>query len=482
MLNSVIGALASVALLWPATALQAQDALQMRVVRYYRPDAAQTLVKVFVDVPFALLQPTAGSSGGSNLVYSVSAQVNDSTGLALLAEPMTWTKRVPASAKMPGASGLELMEFAVAPGRYRMQVTVTDSVSGKVAKADADVVGYSTPPTASDLLLSPAMRAAGDGDSVPQPGEMRRGNTIVVPAVELQLTPMRTKAYYLLEAYTGKAEEMSGAMQVSVLDSTGKSLFRTAPSSVPVPAGGGTLQGQLDLDGLPPGRYQFAVTLDVNGQKIERQAPFMMASMQETAARDSARGQVAGTQSGGDEAYFAAMDEAQLDSAEEPLELIAKSSELRSYSKLSVSAKRRFLVDFWGKRDPKPETPANEERDRFYQAIAYTDQAFRVGRGTQEPGWKTDRGRIYAKYGAASDQLKRVPTGYAPPYEVWRYTRGKSRYYVFADQNGVGAYKVIYTNDVTESGVPNWREILTENAVKDVGQYLGLNIELYPGS
>jgi GWxTD domain-containing protein len=176
------------------------------------------------------------------------------------------------------------------------------------------------------------------------------------------------------------------------------------------------------------------------------------------------------------------MDEAQLDLAEEPLELIAKSSELRNYSRLSVSAKRRFLIDFWGKRDPKPETAANEERDRFYQAIAYTNQAFRVGRGTQEPGWKTDRGRIYAKYGAASDQLKRVPAGYAPPYEVWRYTRGKSRYYVFADQNGFGAYKLIFTNDVTESGAANWREILTEDAVKDVGQYLGLNIELYPGS
>jgi GWxTD domain-containing protein len=481
MFHSVL-TLAALLSAWPASALRAQDSLRMRVVRYYRPDASQTLVKVFVSVPYALLQAPASGSGDGSMVYTVSAQVSDSTGLALLAEPWTWSKRVPAGANVLGASALELMEFPVVAGRYTMQVTVTDSVSGKAVTAEAPVVGYAAAPTASDLLLSPAMRTAGDGDSVPQPGEMRRGNTILVPAVELRLTPMRTKAFYLLETYTGTSEETSGTMQVSVVDSAGKSLFRTAPSAVPVPAGGGTLQGQLDLDGLPPGHYDFVVTLDLNGQRIERRAPFSMASMQETLARDSARGNAAGAALAaggavaGDEAYFGAMDEAQLDSAEAPLVLIAKSSQLKGYEDLSVSAKRRFLVEFWKKFDSRPETPANEERERFYQAIAYADQAFRVGRGRQEPGWRTDRGRIYAKFGAASDQLTRVPTGFAPPYEVWRYTRGKPRYYIFADRNGFGSYQLISTNDVSENGVPNWKEILGSAALLDISRYLGIDL------
>ncbi len=100
-------------------------------------------------------------------------------------------------------------------------------------------------------------------------------------------------------------------------------------------------------------RYQFVVTLDLNGQRIERRAPFSMASMQETLAQDSARGGMSAgsVATAGDEAYFAAMDEAQLDSAEAPLLLIAKSNELRGYDKLSVSAKRRFLVAFWKQFD-----------------------------------------------------------------------------------------------------------------------------------
>lgn len=476
MLHQVLMSLVSLAAVMPAPVVRAQDALQMRVVRYYRPDHGQTLVKAFVDVPFALLQATGGGPDDA-MTYTVSAQVTDSAGLSLLPEPKVWKKRVPASAKLPGATSLEQMEFAVAPGRYRMIVTVTDSVSGKQAQTSSEFTGYEREPEASDVLLSPQMRLAGDGDSVPQPGEMRRGNTILVPAVNLRLTPLRTKAYYLLEAYTSSQDPTSGTMQVAVLDGSGQSVFRTSPTAVPLAPGGGILQGQLDLDGLPPGDYRMQVAVTVDGHTVERSAPFTMAGLQETLARDANRRQ---QDVGTDEGYFGAMDEAQLDSAEAPLVLIAKSSELRTYDKLSVTAKRRFLIDFWRKRDARPETPRNEERERFYGAIAYADRAYRVGRGSQEPGWRTDRGRIYAKYGAPDDQLRRVPSGFAPPYEVWRYTRGRARYFVFADQNGFGAYKLVQTNDLTESGVPNWREILTEDAVRDIGQYLG--VDFYGGS
>ncbi len=100
---------------------------------------------------------------------------------------------------------------------------------------------------------------------------------------------------------------------------------------------------------------------------------------------------------------------------------------------------------------------------------------FGLGRGRQEPGWRTDRGRIYAKYGAASDQLTRVPTGFAPPYEVWRYTRGKPRYYIFADRNGFGSYQLITPTTVTEHGAAAWKEILGKAAVQDICHYLGID-------
>jgi hypothetical protein len=62
---------------------------------------------------------------------------------------------------------------------------------------------------------------------------------------------------------------------------------------------------------------------------------------------------------------------------------------------------------------------------------------------------------------------------------VWRYTRDRNRYYIFADRTGFGAYNLIATNDVNENGLANWREILGYDAVEDVGRFLGINFLAY---
>ena len=476
MLRFILTTAVAAAVLAPAAPLHAQDALAMRAVRYYRSEGGRTLVKAFVQVPYTLLQPT-GTGPDAVMAYTVSARVMDASGMSLLPEPMVWRGRVLASMKAPNASTLEQMEFAIAPGTYRVEVTVEDSVSGQKSQASAEIQGYPAVPPASDLLLSPAMRVADANDTVPLPGEMRAGNTLIVPATMLKLTPLRPKAYYFLEAYTSSPQEQAGTMQVAVVGANGAPVTETSPAPVRVPPGGGMLKGQLDLDGLPEGRYSLQVKVNLEGKTTERSAEFEMAGLDETLTADTAVLAVARET---DEGYFAAMNEAELDSAAAPLVLIAKSRELNTYESLSPAAKRRFLAEFWKSRDTSPETQRNEERERFYGAIAYANRQYRVGRGKQELGWQTDRGRVYTRHGAPDDILRRVPTGQAPPYEVWRYTRGRPRYYVFADRTGIGAYNLIQTNDLQETGIPTWREILTEDAVRDVGLFLG--VDFYGGS
>ena len=51
--------------------------------------------------------------------------------------------------------------------------------------------------------------------------------------------------------------------------------------------------------------------------------------------------------------------------------------------------------------------------------------------------------------------------GRAPTYQVWRYTQQKDRYFIFVDKNNLGAFQMIYTNDLTEVSRPDWQEILT---------------------
>jgi len=55
-----------------------------------------------------------------------------------------------------------------------------------------------------------------------------------------------------------------------------------------------------------------------------------------------------------------------------------------------------FVEAFWQRRDPTPDTYENEFKEEHYHRIAYANDHF----GSQDPGWKTDRGRIYIVYGA----------------------------------------------------------------------------------
>jgi hypothetical protein len=59
---------------------------------------------------------------------------------------------------------------------------------------------------------------------------------------------------------------------------------------------------------------------------------------------------------------------------------------------------------------------------------------------------------------------------------VWRYATGKGAFYIFADRSGFGAYKLIYSNDLKEPGLPGWGELLGAPAVEDAGRFLGVDL------
>ncbi len=94
--------------------------------------------------------------------------------------------------------------------------------------------------------------------------------------------------------------------------------------------------------------------------------------------------------------------------------------------------KEAFIEQFWFRRDPDPRTSDNEFKTEHYRRIAYANEHFPSG----DPGWMTDRGRIYIIHGPP-DEISSRPTGgsYARPvhegggvtsvypYETWRYRR-----------------------------------------------------------
>jgi hypothetical protein len=70
------------------------------------------------------------------------------------------------------------------------------------------------------------------------------------------------------------------------------------------------------------------------------------------------------------------------------------------------------------------------------------------------PGWKTDRGRVYASYGAPDDSLPSNMAGQGVPYLVWRITRGKDRWFIFIDRSNQGNWQLIRSNEPNAGGMP----------------------------
>jgi GWxTD domain-containing protein len=138
------------------------------------------------------------------------------------------------------------------------------------------------------------------------------------------------------------------------------------------------------------------------------------------------------------------------------VEPIMTDAERKAYPKLQTDEERaQFIDNFWRTRDPDPDTEENEYKDEYYERIQYANEHFSSGK----PGWLTDRGRIYVKFGKPDDveshpaggQYERAyyeGTGSAAvyPFERWFYRNlpgVRSGVEIeFVDPSGTGEYRI----------------------------------------
>lgn len=450
----------SLALVAGMTTSARSQSLEVTAVRFYRAGSGQTVVDAFCQVPFVLLdQLPRSTTGAGTAAYRFAVTVRDTAVLELLAQ--SWTQTVATRLlSMARGSAVEHFSFAARPGRYTIDVTVTDSATGRVSRQRAEVEAYRTAPPASDLLLATSLREAAGPADTPGPGEIRKGALLLQASGRPVLTPQQARLGYYLELYPQRPETMTVAVRVK--SSANAQLVATPGERIPVAAGGGVTRGMIDLAGLPPGEYRLEVVAAASKDTVVRGAAFRMAGFEtEAAISEAAQPQD----------RFAAMTEAELDTVYLPLVYLMAAGEQGAYTGLTLEGKRRWLRLFWEKRDPTPGTPRNEAQEDFYRRIGDANRRFREGGAAKIPGWRTDRGRIFIKYGAPDEVLNRPQAGNTRPFEVWKYTRGRALKYVFLDQTLFGNYVLIWTDDRREPSRPNWQEMLGPEAVIEVERF-----------
>lgn len=130
--------------------------------------------------------------------------------------------------------------------------------------------------------------------------------------------------------------------------------------------------------------------------------------------------------------------------------------ERKAFLLLATNEEREAFIDnVWRRRDPTPDTEENEFREEYYERIAYANENFSSGK----PGWMTDRGRIYIKWGKP-DSVESRPSGGSYdrpsyqgggstttyPFEIWFYRHldgvGDGVEVEFVDPTGTGEYRI----------------------------------------
>lgn len=460
MRQSRLGALVAVAIsaTAPGTA-QLTDSLDIVAKRFYTGDGL-TRVDAFVGIPFSRLTALAQAEDQS-AVYRIAVQVSDSSGVVVTSS--SWTGEVPRRfLGVAGVSTVEHFAFAVPDGRFDIHVEVTDSASGGMQQGGQTVRGYASRPYASDLLLTNAMRSSASSSDLPAPGEIQKGSLFLSAAPRVILSPRSATLYYYLECYPGAEMSLETVARV-VRAVDGHEVISTPSEALTLTTEGGVVARALDLAGLPQGEYELRIEARYPDRMVVRTASFEMMGFEQEMARTEARDVILDVAD-----PFADISEGGLDSLYDPLLLIMESTEGSVYGGLSVEGKRRYLRSFWERRDPTPATSQNEVRDRFYEAVAVATRRFHEGGAGEIPGWRTDRGRIFLKHGEPDDWLVRPQQGRTEPYEVWKYTRGRPLKFVFYDETGFGHFALIYTDDRTETGRPNWQSLLGAAGVEDV--------------
>jgi len=110
--------------------------------------------------------------------------------------------------------------------------------------------------------------------------------------------------------------------------------------------------------------------------------------------------------------------------------------------------RRKFLA-FWKAQDPTPDTEFNEALEEYFRRVDYTFFNFYTNR---EYGWRTDRGRVYIRYGKPTEVSREFPAN-RPTREIWIYKNLNKRF-VFSDITNTGNYNLGFKAKLALPAVP----------------------------
>lgn len=109
--------------------------------------------------------------------------------------------------------------------------------------------------------------------------------------------------------------------------------------------------------------------------------------------------------------------------------------EMKQLKSIPANKRDSAWTDFWFTRDPNPTSDINEGENEYFTRIDYCIENFSKG----DRGYKSDRAKIYMKFGPPDADESTPFERYSNAYEIWSYySIGKQ--FTFVDSHGFGVF------------------------------------------
>ncbi len=261
----------------------------------------------------------------------------------------------------------------------------------------------------SDILLAKAMSLDTTG------GYLTKGNLKIIPNPSGTFEEGAANLFIYYELYNVRLDTINLIVRYFVSDTAGK-IIRKITRNVERLSSHQAVNLGLNIEGFSPGDYLLRVVVgdSLSGSTIEKSIRFNVKKAREKVVLSE------------DLPYYDA------------IEYFVSTKEYKYFLTLKDEGRRMYLKKFWEKH-------SYEEISEKYE---YADGHYQEG---QKPGSKTDRGRIYIKYGAP-DEIENKQFEESKPYEHWQYYNGTE--FIFVDIRGTQEYTLIWTNARDEKSKP----------------------------
>lgn len=371
---------------------------------FYSKEKSKARLDIYMEIPLENLQFKKNYNSkmyDANVSYTI--VIKNFAGEVV--ENETMTDYVSTSKEeqkgLEGSSKFIVREFYLNPGKYEMNVTLSDINTKRelTLKNKIDVVDFVNERISfSNIMLISNMSTD-------------NGKKVITPLVNGNVDNLK-EFYVFFEVYNAKNDNVINSYSFQITDKN-ENVVERGNLTYTLAPGINKCFEKIKASNLVYGDYVLDVKDNATGELLAEKKFVNKMTGFPTNAKE-------------------------LDLMIDQLLYIATDDQLSKVESAKTNEeKQKRFIEFWKSKDPSPNTPKNELMIEYYRRIQTANERY----SHYIDGWKTDMGMVYIIFGEP-DNIERYPfQENTKPYEVW-YFYGANKEFVFVDETGFGDYRL----------------------------------------